>query len=721
MIRIFLTAGCTALLTAHPTAVQAQDIVEPTAVSGEPEDDTQEVIVTARAQKLYRVEQTTTGKLPTEPLASSQSITVLTKELIRDQGARDAQDLYRNISGVSVFSYSGVTARGFRQQENFYDGLRGDPYIGFAVPQTFNIERVEFLKGPAGMLYGQTAPGGLFNYVTRKANQTRSGQASIVGGTMDRYGGQAEINAPISDAFAVRAGAFFEDRDLPRTFAGNKSLILDSGATLDLGPIKLTGQALRIDQDLAANRLRGVPVTNAGDFLASRRWNHNEPSDFLRLKSTSYQLRADVTLAEGLTADLAYRRIDATERQNYHEPTALLDRNADGTPDAVVRQFRNQFRDSNIDSFGANAIWATRWSDRVSNRVLLGMDHAVTDDTLTNQLINGTTGATPVAGRPCPLNLRNPVYRACNPAAYVGPAPSTTGNRAERTGFYALNELTLGPVILTAGIRTDKFDDQSRAATGIVTRFKDSDETYRLGAVWRIRSDVSLFGQFSTSFEPQGVGSQDPRAGGPFAPTTGRSFEGGVKTALFDGRIQSSVALYHIRRRNVLQSDPRGDPEGDGINNLVAFGEVTSKGVDVDLATDITKDWVLTLTYAYNDARITKDNGRTPLTNSVVGGRFANAPRNQLGFWTRYQLPATGFAFALGGDYVSRRVSLSNQVVKPYFVFDGSITYETGPWTVRLRADNLFDKTYASSGFALAAGHFPGEPRSAFVEIARRF
>ncbi len=678
-----------------------------------------EVVVTARAQKLYRVEETSAGKLPTEPLASSQSITVITKELIQDQGARDAQDLYRNISGVSVFSYAGVTARGFRQQENFYDGLRGDPYIGFAVPQTFNIERVEFLKGPAGMLYGQTAPGGLFNYVTKRATRTRGGQAAIVGGTMSRYGGQAELNAPVGDVFAVRAGAFYEDRDLPRYGAANESLVLDSGAVLDLGPVKLTGQALRIEQDLAANRLRGVPVTNAGVFLADRRWNHNEPTDFLRLKSTSFQLRADVTLADGLTADAAYRRIDATERQNYHEPTALIDRNADGTPDAVVRQFRNQFRDSGIDSFGANAIWASHWSDRVGNRVLVGTDHSVSGDTLSNQLINGT--ATAGAGRPCPLDLRNPVYRACNAASYVGAAPAVTGNRATRTGFYALNELTVGPVILTAGIRTDTFKDQSRAANGTVTRFRDSDETYRLGAVWRVRDDVSLFAQYSTSFEPQGVGAQDPRAGGPFAPTTGISYEGGVKTALLDGRIQSTIAFYHIRRKNVLQADPRGDPEGDGISNQVAFGEITSKGLDVDLAADLTRNWVLTLTYAYNDARITQDNGRTAITNSVVGGRFANAPRNKLGFWTRYQLPATGFAFALGGDYVSKRLSLVNQVVRPYFVFDGSVSYETGPWTVRLRADNLFDKTYAASGFTLATGHFPGEPRSAFLEVARRF
>lgn len=127
------------------------------------------IIVTGRAQKLYRVDETTSGKMATPPLESSLVITTISEQLIEDQGARDAQDLYRNISGVSFFSYAGVTARGFRQEEIFYDGLRGDPYAGFSVPQLFNIERVEFLKGPAGMLYGPGAPGGLFNYITKKA------------------------------------------------------------------------------------------------------------------------------------------------------------------------------------------------------------------------------------------------------------------------------------------------------------------------------------------------------------------------------------------------------------------------------------------------------------------------------------------------------------------------------------------------------------------------
>ena len=100
---------------------------------------------------------------------------------------------------------------------------------------------------------------------------------------------------------------------------------------------------------------------------------------------------------------------------------------------------------------------------------------------------------------------------------------------------------------------------------------------------------------------------------------------------------------------------------------------------------------------------------------------WANAPRHQFGFWTRYQIRPLDLAFALGGDYVSERISRDGQRVKPYTVFDASMIYETEDWKLLVRVDNIFDKTYAASGFTDRIGHFPGAPRSVFAEITRRF
>ena len=114
-------------------------------------DYVEKIEVTGRAQQFYLDSQTRIGtKTDADIMEIPLSVQVLTRQLIADQAARDITDMYRSIAGVSEFSYSGVTFRGFRDDANvFYDGVRGDPFSGYSVPQLFNVERVEVLKGPA--------------------------------------------------------------------------------------------------------------------------------------------------------------------------------------------------------------------------------------------------------------------------------------------------------------------------------------------------------------------------------------------------------------------------------------------------------------------------------------------------------------------------------------------------------------------------------------------
>ncbi|MBO6769098.1 MAG: TonB-dependent receptor [Erythrobacter sp.] len=506
---------------------------------------------------------------------------------------------------------------------------------------------------------------------------------------------------------------YYEDRGLFRFNAASRTLIVDGGVSFEEGPARILLQATRYDQELDANRLRGVPVDDHGDFLTSRRWNHNEPGDFLNLESDVVQGRIEADVTPNLSIDVTARYNDAVEVQNYHEPRGLFDSDGDGQVDASVREFRDQFRAQETFSLGANAVWSADLGGNLVNRVLVGADFFDAESNFTGRALRGTTSN--VAGLPNPLSLFDPQYGRTDPTSYALPAFRTSLSDSERFGFYLLDELTIGRLILTGGVRFDSFTD---TANGTV--FEDEEVTYRAGAVYRVTDEISLFAQYADSFEPQDVDDQDPLAGGPFAPTTGDIVEGGIKTALMGGRIQSSLSAYQIRRQNLLQTDPRGDVGGDGVDDLVAFGEVTSKGVEVDIAADITPNWVATLAYGYNDTRITENNGGGGFSNSV-GDRFANAPEHQLGFWTRYQFPDLGLAVALGGDYVSDRVSLSDQPVNDYFVFDASLIYETGPIRAMVRVDNLFDTTYAASGFIERTGHFPGEPRSLFVEVGYRF
>ena len=119
------------------------------------ENEIETIDVVGRAFSLYRPTESSFGTRTNTPIEKiPQSIQILPQALINDQAARQITDLYSNIAGVNAFSYSGVTFRGFRQDEILYDGVKGDPFNGFAVPQLFNIEQVAVLKGPAGAIYG---------------------------------------------------------------------------------------------------------------------------------------------------------------------------------------------------------------------------------------------------------------------------------------------------------------------------------------------------------------------------------------------------------------------------------------------------------------------------------------------------------------------------------------------------------------------------------------
>jgi iron complex outermembrane receptor protein len=678
-------------------------------------DARDDIIVTGRVQRLYRVKETTVGKAAEDPMSIPQALQVINSELFADQGARDATDIYRNISGVSFFSYAGITFRGFRQDQSFYDGQRGNPFIGFSVPQLFNIDRVEVLKGPAGLFFGPGSPGGIINYASKTPSDTRSLRMVVTAGNYDRAGISAEATGPV-DANGIvtyRLGGFYESMDPYRVYTQNTSRIGDAGLSIKTNEGgKLTLQATIYDNNLRANRLRGVLVNNDGNFLTDIRWNANEKSDFLHLKSQAYQARYATSIGERVTFDAGARYFKATERQQYHEPRGFDPANRD----LVRREFRDQIRPVHGLSFSTNL---------TAKVDILGMEHkfqAGADWYDEKSVLNSRILRSGVTS----LSLSNPVYgTSANDAARAALLPfTTTDTRTKRKGAYLQDQISLTEsLLLVGGLRYDKFDDGVTTSTGRTvtarSNYSDSDVTFRGGAIFKPRKDISLYASWSQSFEPQAAADQNSDAGGPFAPVTGQQVEGGVKTQLFDGRVQANAAVYRIVRKNILQVDPSLSPV-NGVDQLAPIGEVTSKGFEIDLATDLTPNWVLLVNYGYNDTKITGTVAGQAITNAV-GNRFANAPKNKVGFWTRYQVPAIDTAFAFGGEHVSRRISMSGQTVKPYTIFDGSITKGLGFAELLLRVDNIFDKVYAASGFSAQSGHFPGEPRTFLAELRFRF
>lgn len=704
-----------ALVTASPV-LRAQQADPPGGdADAQSAIDLDAVSVTGRAQRLYKVEESSLATRTDTPLELvPQSVQVINRELMDDQAARQVTDLYRNISGISFFSYAGVTLRGFRQENVLYDGLRGDPYAGFSVPQLFNIQRVEVLKGPAGAAYGSGDPGGVINYATKKPTAHTERQLRLELGNYDYAASSVEASGPLDDAGRVRyrVGAHVDHENGFRNNTSQDSRIGDIGFALDVGDTgELLLQYTDLRQELDANRLRGVPVSDDGVFLADRSWNTNEPTDYLDLDARIALARYTAAPTAELDVNFAVRWFENAERQQYHESRGIAD---DGR--TVRREFRDQARDvEGLSAAGHASLDFT--TGGIDHTLLFGGELSQLDAYFIGRTAVGVERGGPVPG----LDLLDPIYGLSGAADYgldTLPFRPATRTRSRQEGLYLQDQIDLGRWHVLAGLRWDRFEDQDRVAG---TAVEGDDLTWRLGTTFEATEAVNLYASTATGFSPQSAGSQDPLAGGPFDPERSRQWEVGAKSSLADGRITLNGAVYRIERSNVVQGTGLDTGE-DGVDDLAALGLVRSEGFEFDLLADLSERWVLNVAYGYNDTRVLEGNPAAA-GNTAGGGsdRFANAPRHKLGLWSRHDLPSIDSSIAFGADHVGDRVSLSGQAVKAYTIFDASWQTQWRDWTFQANVKNLFDKVYAASGFVDRTGHFPGEPRRLYLQARYRF
>ncbi len=712
-------------------------------------DDTAEGIevieVKGRAAQYYFIDEATMAtKTPTSFMDLPQSVQVLSEELINDQAARQVTDLYRSISGMSQFSYSGVTARGFRQDQVRYDGVQGDPYSGFSIPQLFNVEQVEVLKGPTGMLYGAGQPGGLLNYVTKKPTFENTAEVALFAGNDSLLGGSIESTGAIanSESFAYRIGAFHQGKDSYRNNAEEDNTLVSTGISwVASNNAEFIFQYDYIDQDLSGHRLRGVPVDDNGNFLTDISYSANEASDFQRLEADVFQLTGRFDISDKLTNTTVFRTFSNERTQQYHENLGLIGDlddatkaasvpllNAFGYPaedTAMLRQFRDQYRQNDEWSLTTDFVYETSF-DGIEHTLLFGSDYAQTDAEYVNRVSDLTLTTNPVffddpseIANPAihvpTLDILNPVYGQHNTDDYKMIDVTDSETESKRLGIYLQDQIRVNDHwIAVVGARYDKFDDKDVTGNFSVDDDKISP---RIGAVYQPNENTSIFANYTQGFNPQSLSSQ-PEVGETFEPETSTQNEIGIKNVWLDGNLTSTVAVYHIVKEDVTVSNP-AFVEGSGAPEQLQIGEVTSKGIEVDIVGDITENWTGTINYAYNDATIT--GGNPDDISNTVGDEFANAPDHMLGMWTRYALPQLNSSFAIGFDYVDEQLSLDGQKVKSYTVWDASWQTNIDSFEIQVNLKNIFDKEYAVSGFNKRNGHFPGEPRSILVQVSYAF
>lgn len=576
--------------------------------------------VTVEGRRSLNTKVLTVGKVPIAPMDLPQSVSVIGQGLIRDQQAQRLSDIIKNVNGVYVTTTRGnvqesFAGRGYSFGSNnlFKNGSRVN---SGAMPEVSSLERVEVLKGSAAILYGNVAPGGIVNMVTKQPKFNFGGEVSFRTGSYDLYKPSFDIYGPITSNIAYRligtyesAGSFRDQVTSDRYYI-NPSLLFKLGKRSEL---LLQGDYLKHDftPDFGIGTLGGnkIPDVPRNAFFGTP-WQY--------------------TKTEQATATATYR---------YH------------INESWNINFTGSYQQYKRDYFGVERIQAAadgKWA-RPLGRNNTDEKYYIAQVDLTGKFKTGKIEHTLLAGVDADryeienlgFNTPSKAYDTINildPAKYVPRTdmPVVTAIRAiktptSRVGVYVQDLISITPKLkLLAGIRYSFqrafAPDSTTFATGAKTKGKDKDDdafSPRVGLVYKPFTNTAVFVSYANSFA---VNTGTDIYGNALPPSIIDQYEIGVKNDFLQGLLSVNITGYRIVNNNFAITAPFTATGAQNNNTSIKqlTGQTTSDGVELDITAHPLRGLDVTAGYSYNNMRYTKTD--TTTGSFVEGERLVNTP-----------------------------------------------------------------------------------------------
>ncbi|MGO2488837.1 MAG: TonB-dependent siderophore receptor [Pseudomonas taetrolens] len=628
-------------------------------------------------------------------METPQTINVVAAQVIRDQAPRNLDDALNNVSGITQGNTLGSTQdsvmkRGFGDNRDGSIMRDGMPLVqGRALGAA--TERVEVLKGPASLLYGIQDPGGVVNVVSKKPQLEQYNALTVRGSTYgsgkNGSGASLDSTGPLGDSgLAYRMIIDHEDEDYWRNFGTHReTLIAPSLAWYGDNTQVLLAYEHReflspFDRGTAINPATNHPL----DIPATRRLD--EPFNNMEGRSDLYRLEVDHDLNDDWKAHFGYswnrETYDASQvRVTAVNPaTGTLTRKMDGTQGAI-----------STDRFTTASLQGKVNAAGMQHELVFGVDDEYRKIHRAELIRQNSQSI---------FDYENPEYGQEVAGTTVSASDSNQTDLLRSDSLFMQDSIHLNDQwILVAGARFQKYDQL--AGKGIP--FTANTDTHgvkwvpRAGLVYRYTDELSFYGSYTESFKPNSTIA--PLSGGvvldsSIAPEQAKSWELGAKLDI-PGRITGTVALFDIKKRNVLVSSTVDDE-----TVYSAAGEVRSRGLELDVSGQLSDQWSVIGSYAYTDVEVTKD-------TTYQGMRLQNVAKNSGSLSAVYD-----FGNIVGGDtlrvgagarYVGERAgdALNDFDLPAYTVADAFATYDTRiegqKVTFQFNVKNLFDRTYYTS------------------------
>ncbi|KVX67030.1 TonB-dependent siderophore receptor [Burkholderia stagnalis] len=622
-----------------------------------------------------------------------QSVAVVSSSVMQDQQARSLDDVLGNISGVTQTNTLGGTRdafikRGFGSNNDgsvLVDGVRTPVLHSYLA----TIDRVEVLKGPASLLYGMQDPGGVINLVTRKPEDTFGGAISATrtshggaGATFDLTGPLGKPGQVAGGTLAFRLTGEYDTSRYWRTFGRQRDALIAPALSWHDANTSIDVSYQYVDYTTPFDRGTALVNGRLDDSLRYRRYEEAW-SQSSGIQET-FRARVEHRLSDAWRLRATYGWGRDRYAQTITRATSL-----NGATGAMMRS-----SDANL---GRNDSDQIATLGLLGNVTLAGMKHAlyVGGEYERQRSFRGDT----MRGKATPgFNLFDPVYGLLAPGGTPSKTQSDSLSKVHAYSIVLQDSVNLTErLTAVAGLRWEDWQQESGMGRPFVYADRSHGNVWlpQFGLAYAITPSLTAYANVSRSFKT----NVSSNAAAPLAPESGRVVEAGLKFNVARA-ITGTLAVYQIDKRNVAVT----------VDNVTStIGAARSRGVELDVAGQLTRHWSVIGSYAYTNANDREAN--LPLINVArhTGSLFAvydTALANLPGRWR----------FGGGARFVGARPGdTANRFTLPgYVTVDAFAAYETTigkfPTRFQLNVKNLLDKTYypsSNSNLIVAVG----EPR----------
>lgn len=612
----------------------------------------------------------TATKTDTPLVDTPQSISVITREQMQDRAVQTIPQAVAYTAGVTTgaFGYDPrfdqIYVRGFEVHgsSDYRDGLRQlSSGMTYFRTDPYTLERVEVLKGPSSILFGQGSPGGLINRVTKRPTETAQYEVEGQIGTDDRFQGAFDLGGPVDD---------------------NRNILY-----------RVTGLARDSDTDVKGGQddrqLIAPAVTLRNESTSVTLLSHYQ-KDKTDANVVHFQGLGELTRIRASDPDF-----DEFAQEQYQIGYGAEHKFNDSL--AIRQNLRYGHIDLDLTYMYINGLLGgTQW-DRVADRMVQSMDAFTVDNQVEGKFATGPVQHTLIGGldyqqldqqqergfgAASPLDISNPVYGV---ATGLPRLTIRTNVDMEQLGAYAQDQMTIADKWhAVVGLRKDWADrSQRNLITNIKTSEKKDDAmTGRAGLLYHSDSGLAPYASYSTSFLPNTNTGVD---GGILKATTAEQYETGIKYQPQGINSFATLSVFHLTQQNVAKLIPSTFVYSQ-------TGEVRSRGVELEGVADLSNGLKMTAAYTYVDAKVTNSTQA-----SELGQRPMLTPTHTASLWADYTRQSGSLAGAGGGlgarfigdSYGDAANTVQNDA---YVQVDAGVHYDLDSLRLALNVNNVFDK-----------------------------